>query len=90
MVKRLGVTQIRENLAAIIDDVRTRGDSYVVLRHGEPAAAVVPVEVYEQWRESREALFETIREVQGRNPEADPDEVMGEVMRVQRDIRREN
>lgn len=38
-----------------------RGDKFVVERNGEQVAAVVPIEVYEQWRQSRNALFEKIR-----------------------------
>lgn len=87
MAKCLGVTQVRQNLAEIIDDVRTKGDTYVVLRHREPVAAVVPLTVYEQWRASRAALFDTIREIQSYHPDADPDEVLREVIRAQRELR---
>mgnify|MGYP001076471739 FL=1 len=87
MEKRLGVTQVRQNLAEVIDEVRTKGESYIVLRHGEPAAALVPIEVYEQWLQSRESLFEAIRALQGLHPDADPDEIMREVLRVQQEVR---
>jgi antitoxin (DNA-binding transcriptional repressor) of toxin-antitoxin stability system len=30
---------------------------YVVERHGEPVAAMVPIEVYEQWKEQRSSFF---------------------------------
>jgi len=38
-----------------------KGDKFVVERHGEKVAAVVPIEVYEQWEESRHAFFKKIR-----------------------------
>ncbi len=87
MAKYLGVTQMRQNLAEVIDDVRTKGDDYIVLRHGEPVAAVVPLAVYEQWHESRATLFDIIREMQSHHPDADPDEILREVIRVQRELR---
>jgi hypothetical protein len=33
-----------------------------VERHGEPVAAVVPISVYEQWKNRRERFFQTIKE----------------------------
>ena len=29
--------------------------------HGEPVAAVVPIELYQQWKQRREAFFEKMR-----------------------------
>lgn len=87
MEKRMGVTEVRQNLAEVIDEVRTKGESYIVLRHGEPAAAIVPVGVYEQWLKSRESLFGAIREMQSRHPDADPDEILREVLRAQQEVR---
>ncbi len=41
------------------------GDKFVVERNGEKVAAVVPIEVFEQWRQSRHAFFEKVRAVAG-------------------------
>ena len=38
-----------------------RGDRYVVEYHGEPVAAVVPIELYEGWKRRREALSSRAR-----------------------------
>jgi prevent-host-death family protein len=72
----------------MMDDVKYRGESYVIVRHGEPAAAVVPVEVYLQWKRGRKELFQAIRSVQTDNPDADPDQVMKDVVEAQQAARR--
>ena len=63
------------------------GDKYVVNRHGEPAAAIVPLEVYENWEKQRQRLLELIREVQSANEEIDPDRVMADVLDAQQAVR---
>ena len=87
MERRLGVSEARKELARVIDDVKYRGENYIIVRHGEPAAAVVPMSVYLEWKRERTRLFETIREVQAGNAGADPDEVMTAVLEAQQAIR---
>ncbi len=87
MEKIIGVTKAREEIRKIVDEVQYQGDKYVINRHGKPAVAVVPVHVYENWKEQRKRLFDLISEVQAANPEADPDEVMQDVLAAQQAIR---
>jgi len=86
--RSLGVTEARKELARIIDDVKYKGDNYVIVKHGQPAAVVVPVDLYRRWKEEREELFALIREMQTPNLEADPNQVMQEVLHAQQSIRR--
>ena len=37
-----------------------RGDRFLVERHGEPVAAVVPIAVYDQWKRARGDFFAKI------------------------------
>lgn len=87
MEKIIGVTQARDELRTIVDEVQYRGDKYVINRHGKPAVAVVPVQIYENWKQQRQRLFELIKEVQAANPDADTDEVMQDVLEAQQAIR---
>ena len=41
-------TEVRQNLAAIVDDVEKSGKSVTILRRGKPAAVIVSHEMYEQ------------------------------------------
>lgn len=87
MEKEVGVTKARDMLRTILDEVQYRGDKYVVSRHGEPAVAIVPLEVYENWKKQRQRLLELIQEVQAANEDADPDEVMRDVLKAQQAVR---
>ena len=60
----LGVTEARKDFSELVEKVQYQGDAYMINRHGKPAAALVPVQVYEDWKKEQEKLFQTIREVQ--------------------------
>lgn len=87
MEKSIGVTKARDQFRSIVDEVQYRGDKYVINRHGKPAVAVVPVEIYENWKKQRMRLLALIQEVQEANPDADPEEVMRDVLEAQQAIR---
>ena len=87
MEKELGITDARRQFARIVDEARYRGDTYIIVKHGEPAAAIVPIALYRRWQEQRQELFDVIREMQARNPDADADEVMEEVLAAQQAVR---
>ncbi len=87
MEKSIGVTKARDQFKSIVDEVQYRGDKYIINRHGKPAVAVVPVEIYENWKKERMRLLELIQEVQAANPDAQPDEVMRDVLEAQQAVR---
>jgi prevent-host-death family protein len=87
MERSLGVTEARKEFAHIIDAVQHKGENYVIVRHGQPAAAVVPIEVYSRIRQEREDTFAIIRQIQLANAEVDPDRVMEEVLKAQQSLR---
>jgi prevent-host-death family protein len=53
MEKSIGAYEIRRRLGKVLQEVIGSGDRYVVERHGEPVAAVVPIEVYNQWKRAQ-------------------------------------
>jgi len=69
----LGVTQARKELSLIVDRVQHQGDAFIVSRHGRPAAALVPVQVYEIWKRQRDEFFELVRVAQGQS-DLEPEE----------------
>ena len=87
MERVLGITEARQEFSNVVERVQYQGDSYIISRHGKPAAAVVPVEVYEGWKRQREDLFDAIRRIQEANRGADPDEVMQDVLQAQQAVR---
>ena len=66
MAKALGVTEARRQFSNIVEQVQHQGRAYVVERYGKPAAAVVPVEVYERWQREQREFFAAVRELQQR------------------------
>ena len=64
MEKILGVTQARADFSVLVEQVQYQGDTYIINRHGKPAAAVVPIQVYEAWKRQRSEFFDFIRQAQ--------------------------
>lgn len=88
MEKQIGATKVRDTLRNILDEVQYQGDKYVISRHGEPAAVIVPIQIYENWKQQRKRLIELISEVRAANEDADPEEVMADVLEAQQATRR--
>jgi prevent-host-death family protein len=57
----------------ILNEVVANGDRFIVERHGEPVAAVVPIGVYEQWKRARESFFDRMEAI-GRRVDMPEDE----------------
>ncbi|MSQ15634.1 MAG: type II toxin-antitoxin system Phd/YefM family antitoxin [Dehalococcoidia bacterium] len=60
MEKMIAAFEARRTFGKILQQV-LQGERFVVERNGEAVAAVVPIEVYEQWKQSRNAFFAKIR-----------------------------
>ena len=73
MEKKVAAFDARRQFGKVLNEVAAHGDRYVVERHGEPVAAIVPIEVYEQWKRARQAFFDQMREVSAR-ANMDPEE----------------
>jgi prevent-host-death family protein len=72
MERQLGVSEARKEFGDLVEKVQYQGDTFIISRRGTPAAAVVPVQVYENWKRQRDELFSLIREMQAEadiNPE---------------------
>jgi prevent-host-death family protein len=64
MDKEIGIAQARNTFREIVDKVQYQGDTYVIKRNGKAAVAVVPIEVYENWKRQRGEFFDLIRRMQ--------------------------
>lgn len=73
MEKTVTAFAARRQFGSMIDDVSARGNKIIVERHGKPVAVMVPVEIYEQWKTSRDHFFELI-ELGARNANLSPEE----------------
>ncbi len=52
MEKTLACSEVRRHLGRILQEVATQGDCVVVARYGQPLAALVPLELYEQLQQA--------------------------------------
>lgn len=48
MEKSLGVTEVRNNFAEIVDEIRYLGSTVILIKSGKPAAAIIPITQYEK------------------------------------------
>ena len=87
MEKTLTVTKARESFNNIVDDVENQGDKYIISRKGKPAIAIVPLTIYENWKRQRQRFFQLVDEVQEANSDANPQEVMTDVLEAQQSTR---
>ena len=87
MQKQLGLSEVRGRLSQIVNDVLYDRDIYIISKQGKPAAAVVPLDVLEQWQAERDRLFEVMDEVHEQNQDLDPDELMEVILEAQQAVR---
>lgn len=66
MEKTIGAKEARRNFDKILQDITVQGDTFIVELQGEHIAAMVPLEVYEQWKRSRAQFFAKLRNAQAR------------------------
>lgn len=65
MATTVSLSDARRSLHALIQRAQREGESYIITRHGGPAATLVPVSVYEDWQgQEREAFFNLVRDMQ--------------------------
>jgi prevent-host-death family protein len=69
MLKKISAQKARQNFGELMDEVRLRGDRYIVNRGEKPLVAVIPVEEYVAWEQARERLYSRIVEMRQRNQE---------------------
>ncbi len=58
-----GITsfEVRRKFGRVLQEVLAKGRKFIVERHGEPIAVIVPIETYQQWKQTRSAFFTAIR-----------------------------
>ena len=59
MERTIGALEARRDFDKMLQGV-LQGDKVVVERDGERVAAVVPIELYEQWKKRRAAFFDKL------------------------------
>lgn len=65
--KSVGVTEARTRFSELVDEVRYKGDTVVLVKSGKPAVVMVSVSLYEKWQADRAKRFEVFDKVQRQN-----------------------
>jgi prevent-host-death family protein len=79
MLKKISAQKARHNFGELMDEVRLRGDRYIVNRGEKPLVAVIPVEEYLAWEQARERLYSRIVQMRDRVRREDSDILEGEI-----------
>jgi prevent-host-death family protein len=90
MEKVVSAFDARRQFGSLLHDVDARHDKIIVTRHGEPVAALVPISVYEQWKQRRERFFQLIEDIQthANMTQEEADELIAEALEATRPARR--
>ena len=80
--------EARQRFDELLNGAAGRGQSYVIERGGKPAAAIVPVHIYEAWLRRREAFFERL-DATSKRVNMDPDEAEALVVEAVAAVRAE-
>ncbi len=79
MLKKISAQKARQRFGEMMDEVRLRGDRYIVERGNRPMVAVIPVEEYVTWEKIRERLYEKVRQIRERNQGIDSEVLESEI-----------
>ena len=79
MLKKISAQKARQNFGELMDEVRLRGDRYIVNRGEKPLVAVIPVEEYLAWEQARERLYSRIVMMRDRTRREDAEVLEGEL-----------
>ena len=79
MLKKISAQKARQSFGELMDEVRLRGDRYIVNRGDRPVVAVIPVEEYLAWEQARERLYSRILEMRERNRIQDAQQLEDEI-----------
>jgi prevent-host-death family protein len=63
MEKTIGAFEVRRQFGKMLTGILAGGDRYIIERHGEPVAVLVPLELYQQWQRGRDRFFDHIEAV---------------------------
>lgn len=86
--KTIAAYEARRQFGKMLRDVEVKGDNYVVERHGEPVAALVPLRLYEGWKREHEEFMEVLDDAPGGVDMTD-DELLAYAVQLVHEVRAE-
>lgn len=89
IAKRISTQEARANFSELLGSVYYTKNPVIVERKGKPFAVVISPEQYESLSKQQEKAWAVIEEIQARNRDKDPDEVLADVTGVIKKVRQE-
>jgi len=90
MVVRMGAREARQKFSEILGRVHYGGETVIVESSGKPMAAMVPLDVYRQMMEERDARFERLEKMKESRPVFSEEEVEADIAEALAAVRRQN
>lgn len=88
MERTISASEAGRTFDTVLGDIVAGGDHYVVELHGQAVAAVVPIDLYQQWKSARDAFFDRL-EGSAWHADMSEDETMELALEAQRAARAE-
>ena len=79
MLKRISAQEARQRFGELMDEVRLKGDRYIIERGNRPMVAVIPVEEYAAWEKVRERLYKKVSQIRERTQDVDSEALEKEI-----------
>ena len=79
MLKKISAQKARQRFGELMDEVRIRGDKYIVERGNRPMVAVIPVEEYVTWEKIRADLYGKVKQIRERNQDIESEVLESEI-----------
>jgi PHD/YefM family antitoxin component YafN of YafNO toxin-antitoxin module len=90
MTVRKTLDDVRANFDATLNTVRCEQQPVLIEEDGQPVAAILTPEQFEEWQAyAKKLFFEAVRELQAANADKDPDEVYRDVTEIVEEVRQE-
>ena len=89
MVRSISAGEAQASFAELLDLVHNTGEAVIVHREGRPCVAIVSAEQFVRSQEAQEWAWAVIEQIQQRNADKDPDEVLADVTAEVEAVRRE-
>ena len=89
MVRSISAREAQASFDELLELVHNTGESIVVHREGRPCVAIVSAEKFARSEEAQEWAWAVIEQIQQRNADKDPDEVLADVTTEVEAVRRE-
>ena len=79
MLKKISAQKARQRFGELMDEVRIRGDKYVVERGNRPMVAIIPVEEYVTWEKIKAGLYEKVKQIREGNRDIESEVLESEI-----------